>query len=164
MQWTRLNPIAAPWPDRPAAAGGRMTMMARNKEENSAEWDQIEIGDQVRHPKWNVGTVLFRSGMGNNAKAIVVFPEEGQKKLMLKHAKLKKVGTTSLKSVEKMKAETQPKAPLAERLPDEEVPLDIEEAAEGDGELMLEEEDAEVAGFDDEDDEFGPRGAQDEEP
>ena len=69
--------------------------MAKKTVEPSAEWDQIEIGDQVKHAKWGVGTVLFRSGMDETAKAIVVFPEEGQLKLMLKYAKLKKVGTTS---------------------------------------------------------------------
>jgi hypothetical protein len=133
--------------------------MAKNKEEASAEWDQIEIGDQVRHPKWGVGTVLFRSGMGNNAKAIVVFPEEGQKKLMLRYAKLKNVGTTSLKSVEKLKQEIQPppkRAPIARDhdAVDEEVPLDLDEVADEE-DLLLDEEEADVVGFDDEEDEIG---------
>lgn len=134
------------------------------KDEGTEDWDQIEIGDQVKHPKWGVGTVLFRSGMGNNAKAIVVFPEEGQIKLMLKYAKLKKVGTTSLKSVEKMKAETAPKLPAVEKMADEEeVDLDLGEAIE-DEDLLLDEEDSDVVGFgDDEEDEFGGRGS-DEEP
>jgi hypothetical protein len=138
-------------------------MVAKNKDEGSAEWDQIEIGDQVKHPKWGVGTVLFRSGMGNNAKAIVVFPEEGQIKLMLKYAKLKKVGTTSLKSVEKMKAEIQPKPPVEKVVADEEeVDLGLEEDL-GDEGLLLDEEDSEVAGFgDDEEEEFGGRGEEEE--
>ncbi len=53
-------------------------------------FDAFDIGDQVKHPKWGVGTILFRSGSGESAKVIVVFPEEGQKKLALKYAKLKK--------------------------------------------------------------------------
>jgi len=53
--------------------------------------DEIEIGDQVKHPKFGMGTVLYKSGTGDRAKAIVVFPEEGQKKLLLKYAKLKKI-------------------------------------------------------------------------
>jgi hypothetical protein len=144
-------------------------MITKNKDEGSAEWDQIEIGDQVRHPKWGVGTVLFRSGMGNNAKAIVVFPEEGQKKLMLRFAKLKKVGTTSLKSVEKMKAESLPKAtpvPVAEAADtdEEDVPLDLDEVADEEG-LLLDEEDADVVGFgDNEEDEFSPHSGDEEEP
>jgi hypothetical protein len=53
--------------------------------------DEIEIGDQVKHPKFGTGTVLYKTGTGERAKAIVVFPEEGQKKLLLKYAKLKKI-------------------------------------------------------------------------
>lgn len=150
-----------------APAAVRMSKMAKYKEEITNEWDQIEIGDQVRHAKWGVGTVLFRSGMGNNAKAIVVFPEEGQKKLMLRYAKLKKVGTTSLKSVEKMKAETLPPSKptpvIAEIVDDEDVELDLDEVADEEG-LILDEEDADVVGFgDDEEDEFGGRGKGEDE-
>jgi DNA helicase-2/ATP-dependent DNA helicase PcrA len=53
--------------------------------------DEFEVGDQVKHPKWGVGTILFKSGSGENAKVVVVFPEEGQKKLLVKKARLKKV-------------------------------------------------------------------------
>lgn len=67
--------------------------MAAKKDGQIPEWLDINIGDQVKHAKWGVGTVLFKSGAGDSTKVIVVFPEEGQKKLMLKHAKLKKVGT-----------------------------------------------------------------------
>jgi len=55
------------------------------------DFDSFEVGDQVRHPKWGVGSILFKSGSGDKTKAIVVFPEEGQKKLLLKHAKLERV-------------------------------------------------------------------------
>lgn len=67
--------------------------MATKKETSASDGPEIGIGDQVRHAKWGVGTVLFKSGSGEAGKVIVVFPEEGQKKLMLKYAKLKKVGT-----------------------------------------------------------------------
>lgn len=138
--------------------------MARKKDTaSSTPWDQIEIGDQVKHAKWGVGTVLFRSGMGDAAKAIVVFPEEGQKKLMLKYAGLEKVGTTSLKSVEKLKAEVEgkptrkkkaaapkPKPVEAKTEPEtEEEDLDLDlEGMEEEDELSLDED---VAGFDDDD-------------
>ena len=66
--------------------------MARIKQIKKAQSDdEIEIGDQVKHPKFGTGTVLYKSGTGERAKAIVVFPEEGQKKLLLKYAKLKKI-------------------------------------------------------------------------
>lgn len=140
--------------------------MAKKIEEPMAEWDQIEIGDQVKHVKWGVGTVLFRSGTGANAKAIVVFPEEGQKKLMLRYAKLKKVGTTTLKSVEKLKAESAPPRPAAHHPHRPAAPPAAAAAAEGEEEevalplggeeeegLLLDGEEGEVAGFDDEEEE-----------
>src|SRR5262245_34364445 len=138
--------------------------MARKLEEAPQEWDVIEIGDQVKHAKWGVGTVLFRAGNGTNAKAIVVFPEEGQKKLLLKYAKLKKVGSTSLKSVEKLKAETAPPVKPTKAVPvgaeEEEVDLDLGKLGGGEDELL---EDEEVVGFDDEEDEFaGPEGEEGE--
>jgi DNA helicase-2/ATP-dependent DNA helicase PcrA len=59
--------------------------------EPDEEVGEFEVGDQVKHPKWGVGTILFKSGTGGNAKVIVVFPEEGQRKLLVKRARLKKV-------------------------------------------------------------------------
>jgi DNA helicase-2/ATP-dependent DNA helicase PcrA len=59
--------------------------------ESDVEVGEYEVGDQVKHPKWGVGTILFKSGSGGNAKVVVVFPEEGQKKLLVKKARLKKV-------------------------------------------------------------------------
>jgi DNA helicase-2/ATP-dependent DNA helicase PcrA len=56
-----------------------------------ANGPEFEVGDQVKHPKWGVGTILFKSGTRDHAKVVVVFPEEGQKKLLVKKARLKKV-------------------------------------------------------------------------
>jgi hypothetical protein len=157
--------------------------MAKKKDEmTTTDWEQFEIGDQVKHPKWGVGTVLFLSGAGDTAKAIVVFPEEGQKKLMLKFADLTRVGTTSLKSVEKLKAEveSQNKAkarvkarPVAKPKPavvadeeDEVAELDDEDVdleLEVDDDVELDDE--EVAGFDDDEEEhFKLRGDKGEAP
>lgn len=122
----------------------------------TANWDAIEIGDQVRHPKWGVGTVLFRSGSGQNAKAIVVFPEEGQKKLMLRYAKLQKVGSTSLKSVEKMKSGKPSTKPAAKNTPApataEQQPAEPQPESDKDSDFL--DEETEVVGFDDDDDDF----------
>lgn len=66
--------------------------MAQEKSTTTkAPYGEFDIGDQVNHPKWGIGTILFRSGTGEGTKVIVIFPEEGQKKLALKYAKLKKV-------------------------------------------------------------------------
>ena len=61
--------------------------MARQKK----NVDEIEIGDLVKHQKWGEGTVLSKIGHDDNTKVVVVFPEAGQKKLLVKYAKLKKV-------------------------------------------------------------------------
>jgi len=76
--------------------------MARIKQIKREPDDEIEIGDQVKHPKFGTGTVLYRSGSGDRAKATVVFAEEGQKKLLLKYAKLKKIKEAT---AEEIKAE-----------------------------------------------------------
>lgn len=90
-------------------------MATKIKAPAGKDWENIQIGDQVKHPKWGDGTVLFRSGAGDAAKAIVVFPEEGQKKLMLRHANLKKTASASRSTAKaKAKAAAAPPPPAAE--------------------------------------------------
>lgn len=55
----------------------------------------FEVGDQVRHPKFGLGTILYKSGEGDGLKLDVMFAEEGQKKLLVKYAGLKKVSYVS---------------------------------------------------------------------
>ena len=62
----------------------------------------FEVGDQVRHPKFGIGTILYKYGEGENTKLDVVFAEEGQKKLLLKLAKLKKVTDPTAESEPEM--------------------------------------------------------------
>ncbi len=82
--------------------------------------DEIEIGDIVKHPKWGEGTVLSKSGRGENAKVTVVFSEAGQKKLLVKYAKLKKLG---MQPTEELKPAPEP--PVEEFPPaEEEVPAE----------------------------------------
>ena len=66
--------------------------MAKRKKAAGAQGiEEFETGDQVDHPLWGVGTVLFKNGTGERQKVIVVFPEQGQKKLLVSKAKLSKV-------------------------------------------------------------------------
>lgn len=53
----------------------------------------FEPGDKVEHTKWGLGVIIHRTGTGENSKVIVLFHKEGQKTLMVKYAKLKKVGS-----------------------------------------------------------------------
>lgn len=129
------------------------------------DWSQIEIGDQVQHPKWGAGTVLFRSGSGDNAKAIVAFPEQGQVKLMLKYAKLKKTGSGSVKAAEKARSAPAKKAAPVKAPVKEEEPAEDEDKVDADAvDDSVEIKDDEVVGFDDDDDEkINKHGAGEEE-
>ncbi len=51
---------------------------------------QIEPGDRVLHNKWGVGVVLEIVGTGDRAEATVRFDDQGQKRLLLAWAPLKK--------------------------------------------------------------------------
>ena len=52
----------------------------------------IEVGDNVRHDRFGVGTVEFLDGTDHqNIKAKVIFKNEGEKNLILKFAKLTKI-------------------------------------------------------------------------
>ncbi len=49
----------------------------------------LQTGMQVEHPKFGTGKVVAVEGTGPNKKAAVFFPAVGQKKLLLRFAKLK---------------------------------------------------------------------------
>lgn len=54
-----------------------------------SEPEKIIVGVQVQHPRFGTGKVLAMDGMGANRMATLFFPGHGEKKLMLKFAKLK---------------------------------------------------------------------------
>ncbi len=100
--------------------------MAKSKSSSGKEWGDVGIGDQVKHAKWGTGTVLFTSGVGDQAKAIIVFPEEGQKKVMLKYAGLKKVGSATKSELDAIKKADKKveKAKAAPRVVKKKKPID----------------------------------------
>ncbi len=53
--------------------------------------DDIAAGDRVVHDKWGPGTVREVLGTGNRAEAVVLFDEEGKKRLLLAWAPLKRM-------------------------------------------------------------------------
>jgi len=50
---------------------------------------KILVGTEVAHQRFGNGKVIAIDGLGVNKMATIFFPGEGQKKLMLKFAKLK---------------------------------------------------------------------------
>jgi len=56
--------------------------------------NSLQAGDLVEHPKWGVGSILNRSGVGDYTKLTITFPDSdgnGQKKVLAKVAKLRKL-------------------------------------------------------------------------
>jgi hypothetical protein len=126
---------------------------------SSTDYESFEVGDQVRHPKWGVGSILFKSGSGETAKAIVVFPEQGQKKLMLKYAKLERVQETPAAEEDEFGVEAESRATAEKgkaRAGEAEVEeVEAEEEIEelkviGGGEVLIDDEEAEEEEFEDE--------------
>ncbi len=58
------------------------------KTESEMAFPDIQNNVQVHHPSFGLGKIVIRTGTDENAKAIVKFKEEGEKKLALKHANL----------------------------------------------------------------------------
>jgi DNA helicase-2/ATP-dependent DNA helicase PcrA len=53
---------------------------------------EVAAGDTVSHDRFGEGVVLAVSGQGTDAEAVVHFEEEGEKRLLLAYAPLKKIG------------------------------------------------------------------------
>ena len=57
----------------------------------AAEKAEINVGDRVKHPKLGEGEVLDIHPFGEEMCAVISFEQLGQKKVILKYAKLKRV-------------------------------------------------------------------------
>jgi len=50
----------------------------------------VSVGEEVFHERWGRGVVVAVAGQGSNAEVTVHFADEGQKRLLLAYAPLKK--------------------------------------------------------------------------
>jgi DNA helicase-2/ATP-dependent DNA helicase PcrA len=80
----------------PERSGGRIVPVthARNTSVTSfqsASYD-FKVGDRVRHQRFGEGTITSLTNPGDSAKAMVDFEYAGTKQLLLKFAKLEKIG------------------------------------------------------------------------
>jgi hypothetical protein len=122
--------------------------MVSDTKEVMDPYDQFQPEDRVKHPVFGEGQILERRGSGKDTKLLVRFTEEGEKRLMAAHAKLKKIRPVETE-VEKPRevVKEAPKSPVREPKPAKNLDLD-EEGAEveaADGEDLEEEfEDEEV--------------------
>jgi len=63
-------------------------LMAGNASMLSNDFSELQTGMEVVHEKFGNGKVISLDGIGSNRKAIIFFPQVGQKQLLLKFAKL----------------------------------------------------------------------------
>ena len=60
------------------------------KDNTSSSLD-LQVGQRVRHERFGVGEVLSLEGSGGDARAIIRFEDVGEKKMLLKFAKIQKI-------------------------------------------------------------------------
>jgi ATP-dependent DNA helicase UvrD/PcrA len=53
----------------------------------------FQVGDRVEHPEFGEGLVLDSRGKGDAATVVVAFPDKSQRKLMVRFANLKLIGS-----------------------------------------------------------------------
>ena len=75
----------------------------------------FQPGDNVKHPKFGVGTIMQRSGSDNATKFIVAFAEEGEKRLMARYAKLKRLHAIETKEGVEEKSASEEKSSAQEK-------------------------------------------------
>jgi len=72
-------------------AGGRWREVAIHETAGAGVGLDLRVGDRVRHPKWGEGTVSATAGAGGDGLLTIMFPNVGEKMVMLKYAPLEKV-------------------------------------------------------------------------
>jgi len=72
-------------------AGGRWREVAIHETAGAGVNLDLKPGDRVRHPKWGEGLVSAVTGAGGDGLLSIMFPNVGEKMVMLKYAPLEKV-------------------------------------------------------------------------
>ncbi len=75
----------------PRPAGGRWREVAIHETAGAGIELGLQPGDRVRHPKWGEGLVSAVTGAGGDGLLTIMFPNVGEKMVMLKYAPLEKV-------------------------------------------------------------------------
>ncbi len=75
----------------PRPAGGRWREVAIHETAGAGVSLGLQVGDRVKHPKWGEGLVSAVTGAGGDGLLTIMFPNVGEKMVMLKYAPLEKV-------------------------------------------------------------------------
>ena len=76
--------------DRGGAGSGAASASRSRPSPSGADRLGLRVGDDVRHAQWGEGVVLAVSGSGSSAEAVVRFPSQGEKRLLLSWAPLER--------------------------------------------------------------------------
>lgn len=80
-------------PAPPPGKFKKLENAAGSPEENGAFANKLEVGQRVVHERFGTGNVVQLEGNGADTKAVIQFDNAGEKKLLLKFAKLRVVVT-----------------------------------------------------------------------
>jgi len=84
----KVKPYKSVYTKRVVHANGKKTIKLSR---TVTEFDDFQVGDQVQHNLFGVGTILVLNGAGENQKVGVEFDGGLRKKLIVKYARLKKI-------------------------------------------------------------------------
>lgn len=88
-----VNPYSNSFQHKMRQAGANISKVsaAMSRNTGSPMSFNLNVGDEVEHIRFGMGTILNIEGNGDSAKATVEFRNAGTKQLLLKFAKLKKI-------------------------------------------------------------------------
>ncbi|MGB0177286.1 MAG: ATP-dependent helicase, partial [Owenweeksia sp.] len=90
-QPTRRRPQVSQRPSAPPPKNLKRVAPSHNDEGNYEALTDVNVGERVKHQRFGMGTVSDLEGSGPNKKALIEFDNVGEKKLLLKFAKLERL-------------------------------------------------------------------------
>lgn len=88
---TRRKPQTSNRPVNLAPKNLKKVDNTQQHEGNFEALTDVKIGERIKHPRFGVGNITDLEGSGPNKKAVIAFDNVGEKKLLLKFAKLEKL-------------------------------------------------------------------------
>ncbi len=89
--FTRRKPQTSQRPVNRAPKNLKRVEQNAQHEGNFEALTDVSIGERVKHPRFGFGKITDLEGNGPNKKAVIAFENVGEKKLLLKFAKLEKL-------------------------------------------------------------------------
>ena len=128
------------------------------------QFEPLDVGDKVKHPKFGTGTVMVRFGENENQKVIVKFGAEyGEKKLVTRLANMKRISERPTLSATPAAPGSFPGATSTQSaVPSKSSRATLKEELENDSEDILLDEDAEDDVFDEDEGETGDEETEEE--